>query len=535
MSTQGLATTFRVLTEADSPSALRLLVAGLEHRLPAIQRESLVGLLRRRNPAGQREILRRWTHVAAQWLELLREHRDRMGRAVRDAVLSVDPHTCAVGCEAAVALEQYDLVPALLTALLAPANPSADAIGTTILRLADRLYDELATPPKRRSRRRDPQLVREHLVQSLESGVNRFSRHKCRDVIEAFLVLAGRDNLILKLILQNPQHSEYPAVVDLLSKSPRPGVIRLLLSFLDDPLPPSAALAVLGHRSDPHFVRHLLRKVGHEQSPLIRQNLKRLTAVSWLRIPRAMLDVLDDEAQRGMVRLTMSVGIPRDQCFSIVECVLQHGRPAGRCAAAEALADFSGAEANALAIRALDDPDPLVQAAVLVQLRARRIPGALPRLVDMVESPHPVVRQAARKGLAEFSFKRFLAAFDVLDDEVRRSTGMLVKKVDPQCVPLIQAEMRSLVRSRRLRGLVIARTLEVVPELQSTVLELLCDDDHLIRTEAALALGNCHTDAARQALEAALDDHSPVVQEAIAKSLQAIRDANARTNGPHSG
>lgn len=533
MPNPGLATTFRVLSEVQSPSATRLLLTGLDHPLPAIQRESLLGLLRRRNPASQREILRRWPLLAHPWGDLLRENRDRMSRAVRDAVLSTDPQMCLVGCEAAGCLEQYDLVPALLAALPAPAEYSADTIGATILRLADRLYEELAAPTKHRSRRRDPQLVREHLVHALESGVTRYSRHRQRDVIEAFLVLAARDSVTLKLVLQNPQHSEHQVVVDLLAKSPRPGVTRLLLSFLDDPLPPSAALAVLAHRSDPHFVRHLLRKTGHEQSPLIRQNLKRLTSVAWLRAPRSMLDVLDDDAQRSMVRLATSVGIPREQCFSIIECVLQHGRPGGRCAAAEALADFAGAEANALAIRALDDPDPLVQAAVLVQLRGRRIPGALPRLVDMVESPHPVVRQAARKGLAEFNFQRYLAAFDALDDDVRQSTGMLVKKVDPQTVPLVQAEMRSLVRSRRLRGLVIARTLGVVPELQSTVLELLCDDDHLIRAESALALGACRTDAARQALEAALEDHSPMVQEAAAKSLQTIQDAAKQATDRH--
>ena len=39
----------------------------------------------------------------------------------------------------------------------------------------------------------------------------------------------------------------------------------------------------------------------------------------------------------------------------------------------------------------------------------------------MVDSPHAVVRKAARESLAEFSFRRYLAAFDMLDEEVRQA------------------------------------------------------------------------------------------------------------------
>ena len=48
-------------------------------------------------------------------------------------------------------------------------------------------------------------------------------------------LLASRDNVVLKQILQNPHHAAFLAVIDVLTKSQRGGVIRLLLSFLDDP------------------------------------------------------------------------------------------------------------------------------------------------------------------------------------------------------------------------------------------------------------------------------------------------------------
>lgn len=522
--TSGLAITFGVLRQADSPSALRLLLAALDHGDGAVQREALAALLLRRPPQSQREILLRWERLSHAWPEVLSEHRDHMNRALRDAILGDDPEMCAVACRASVTLEQYDLVPVLLNVVQDAGHPCLQLAATAILGLADRLYEELATPPRERARRRDPQLLRRRLVHSLEVGVRRYSKHLRRDVVEAFLVLVGRENVILKQILQDPHDASFLVVVDVLAKSPRPGVIWLLLSYLDDPQIPSAALALVANRGDETFLRMLMRKIGREPSSLMKQNLKRLRKIGWLRAPESLLDILDDEGQHGLVRLVMCSGIARDKAYSLVEWVLLHGQPSGRLAAAEALSDFAGAEANALALTALGDPNPLVQASIVSQIRDRGIPGILPRLVTLLDSPHTVVRQATRKSLSEFTFKRYLNAFDALEEDVKRSTGLLVKKVDAQTVPLVQAELHSQVRSRRLRGLAIAEAIEAVADLEPAVLDLMHDEDHLIRQAAATALSVCHSQASRQALEVALEDRSLAVQEAARASLAMRQD-----------
>jgi HEAT repeat protein len=219
----------------------------------------------------------------------------------------------------------------------------------------------------------------------------------------------------------------------------------------------------------------------------------------------------------------MGSGIPRAQAFSLIEYLLQHGKSGGRRAAAEALDQFRGADANLLALQALDDKDPEVQAKILAQLRGRGIPGALARLVEVIDSPHEIVRNAARKCLAEFSFARYLASFDLLDEDVRTSTGDLVKKVDSQTIGLLRAELNSPVRSRRLRGLAVARALELVAEVEDAILSQMTDEDHMVRAEAAAALGMSSSQAAREALSEALGDRSPAVQDAVHKSLRLHR------------
>ena len=79
-------------------------------------------------------------------------------------------------------------------------------------------------------------------------------------------MLSPRDSAALKQLLHDPFHSAYLDLVDVLLHSERGGVLRLLLGYLEDPHPPTAALAALARRQDLRFIRHLLKKIGYEPS-----------------------------------------------------------------------------------------------------------------------------------------------------------------------------------------------------------------------------------------------------------------------------
>ncbi|MGQ9574007.1 MAG: HEAT repeat domain-containing protein [Thermoguttaceae bacterium] len=514
----GLDTTFRVLAETPNDAAVHLLIPAMDSRFQAIRHRALRAILARPNAAGHRNVVARLHTIDPQGRYLIEENPRRLTRVVREAILGSDPQMCANGCRAAVWFCQYDLVPTLLNALEGSPEPQATILGQALKALAESLYRELAAQ-RQHAKHRQQQLVRRQVVGALELSVNRFGRHKRREVVEALVLLAPHDNPTLRQILQDPHHPAFLTLVEILSKSERGPVVRLLLSFLEDPKAPSAALSVLAKRTDPRLVEALLRKIGREPPAVVAQNLKRLEAVAWARRDQALLDRLDELEQHAAVRLVMLSATPRPQAFAVVEHLLLHGKPEGKRAAAEALQQFHGAEANALALEALADDDPEVQARILVQLRQRGIPGALGRLVEALDSPHAVVRKAARRSLAEFTFPRFLSTFDLLDEEVRQSTGELVKKIDPHTVPLLRAEMTSKVRTRRLRALAVSRSLGLVPEVEESILPLLQDEDHFVRAEAAATLGQSRSLASQAALFTALGDRSPAVREAARKGL----------------
>jgi len=515
----GLSITFDLLTSTNNEAAVQVLIPALDCANPAVQEGALIALLKRRTAAGGREILDRMSRMKPEWKTIIRQHRGRLTGALRDAVLGIDAGLCENGCKTAVMFRDYDLIPTLLNALDSSAQPNCDLAAQTTLELVQALCEEIVGG-RDPSDRRDPQMIRRYVLGSLESSVYRYSQHKRREVIESFLLLAGRDNATLRTILGNPHHVALIAVSDVLSKSPQRGILRLLLKFLDDPHAPLAALMVIAGRNDSRFIHYLMRKIGHEPTAAMTSNLKKLTSISWLSDCRRIMDQIDDAGQHSAVRFVMASGVPRQQALGLIETILLHGKPGGRREAARALGEFQGTDANALAMSAVADPDPQVQANIILQLRGRGIPCVLPTLLELIESPYAVVRKAARESLAEFSFSRYVTAFDMLDEEVRRSTGLLIKKIDIQCVSLLNDELKSPIRTRRLRGLTIARTIEAVESVQSTIIEMLQDEDHVVRMEAAIVLGKSVSPASVAALTEALNDKSEVVRLSAQRSLQ---------------
>ena len=107
------------------------------------------------------------------------------------------------------------------------------------------------------------------------------------------------------------------------------GVMRLLISFLDDPHAPMAVLHTMAKRGDAKFIRHLLAKVGPEPSATVKQNLKRIKSVHWLAELPGVMDELDEAEQQALVPLAVHSAIPRSATVEALGQVLSSGKPAG--------------------------------------------------------------------------------------------------------------------------------------------------------------------------------------------------------------
>jgi len=485
--TSGLSATLELLGSTANEAAVPVLVWALDNPHREIQQGAVEALLARSNRQGHRELLARLHRFPFSWLERMREAGDRLRPAIRDAICSEDSQLRHNGCQAAVWLRQYEVIPTLLAALEQADQAGSGPILAALYDLVEQVREPSGRPGP--STHESWATLRSQVLAALEGSLERWSQHRRAEVVELFLHLADRDHPLLQQILQSPHHPLHLPVVDVLTKSRSHRVQEFLLSCLEESYWPVGLLTVFRQRSDGKFVRQWLRKIARSQSPVVGENLKRLRNISWLRAGVGLLRELDSWAELGLVRLAVLSGIPRVEAFGLIEYVFRYGKPPGRRAAAEALEHFPGAAANALVLEALLDADPHVQAAVIGHIRQRGIPGLLPRLLAMLDSPHAVVRQAVRKSLREFNFRRFLHTFDLLEESARRQTGLLVKKIDPQTIPLLQQELQSPIRSRRLRAIAIVRCIDAGKPLETILQHLAYEDpDAQVRREAATAL-----------------------------------------------
>lgn len=514
----GLQATFQLLAKTENEAAVPLLLAALDSPAPRIQLAAVRAILERRSPAGLREIVRRYASIDDAWKKVIQEYSGRLLPALRDALLSSDAEFAANGCLTARMFREYDLIPTLIVALEDDANPNREAAAAALSDLADELYQDLAQSREDR-RRRDPQISRRNATSSLEASLQRYGRHQRIEPVEAFLQLATRDNAELTRILADPRASIFTAILQVMHGSQRPGVIRLLLGFLDDARPPSAGLTSLFRRTDKRTIDNLLKKIGSEPSVMARGNLKQVDTIAWI-ADHELLGKLDAAQQHSVVKMAVLSGLKRADIVATLEFFVAHGKPAGRRAAVLALADYTGADVNAMVLRALRDDDPHVKASALGQLRRRGIPGALTTLIDALDSEQRPVAEAARANLEEFSFRRFLPAFELLEEDVRRTTGGLVRKVDLTTAAQLREEMESPQGKRRMRAMKITMALDMVTEMQADIIARASDEDHLVRVEAVRALSSAHSLDALHVLQDLQSDSSFAVREAAAAALE---------------
>ncbi len=515
-------TTLHWLKTTGNRAAGEVLIRALDSPCPEIRKGAVLALMARGEMAGHRVILERIDPASDEWRGQLNSLPSPFVSSLRRFLIDGDPRLREKVCHFLCETEQFEFVSFLANLLENRQCEPRSVIAHTLSDLCRRLRQHLDRANEGQRGQHYERMV-EQLRRSLLLSVERYPRHECREILDSLLLLTEEHPELITPIINNRGHPAHRLLLEVLSRETGPHILAIVCYFLHRQDPPGEIMAIIGRRTDLPFVRRLLSTVGSQPNSVVQRNLKRFCQFRWLKDIPSLLGQLDDTKQQAIPALVAHSQIPRDEALRVIGHVLLHGQPAGRRAAAKALAGFHGVEANALTVQAMRDPDPGVQEAIIPQLRHRGIFGALPYIISKLDSPHPMVRRAARKTLREFTFTRFLQVWDMLPPEVRRETGALVKRVDPRTTLLLRAELLSPFRLRRLRALEIAQELELVARLESSIISLLQDDDPVIRAEAAAALAHTESGASYQALLEALNDVNMFVRSIVEETLEKRR------------
>lgn len=517
----GLEATFQFLTRTANEASVDVLLATLECPSEASRDGALRALLGRRSARGHQEVFRRLPTMDEHCRAIVSERPDRLVGVISEALTTKDEGAFRRACEMILAFRLYDALPTLLAAIAREDQPGRQAAAETILLLTDLFYQELSTPDAQ-TKDRDFDTLRRRMISALEEGLLRYNQHGFKQVVEAFLILGRQQNPTLRRILQQSSEAVRPPLLETLAASQRGGVIRLLLSFLDDPQMPQAAREVLANRSDLKFVENLFQLVDPWLSRTVAESLARFSEFAWAKPKHPLWASMSDAGQRSAVRVIMASTMKRDQRLAVFGYLLAEGKPEGQRAAAAALAEIKTPEATVLVVRSLNNEDPVVRANLLKQLRWRNVPGSMSLLIRMVDSSHEEVREALRETLPEFTIRQYLVNFETMPEELRPTAGHIVRKIDPEAGTVLGSEMKSPSRVRRRRAVLAAREMGMVRDLEKAIIELLNDEDHMVRVAAAETLADCDTLPTWEALRDAMLDRSVAVQEVAEKSLERI-------------
>jgi HEAT repeat protein len=513
-----LAQTFKFLADTDNDAASPLLLAALDASQRDIRDYALSAVLDRGNQGAELTILRRWPTLSDRWKQQIADRPLWLSNAIRAVVVNRDQGLFESACSAATFTRDYEAIPLLVSVAIDGPKSLITQAATAVLELTELLADEIYSPRDYRIRR-DPRLIRDHVLVGLEKIIEHLDRPNARELLEAFLLLANRDTASLKRLLQSPNSSGYDLLTEVLVSSSRPGVERLLLSYLDDAHAPYAATEIMGCRTNISFLRQFTRKLAAGPSPIEKANLARINSIAWLPRKMNLLDTLREAEQTGAIYLAIHSSIPRDEAFDVIAYILRYGTVAARRLAAQVLSGFAGKEANRLVLQLLDDDDVHVRVAAAGQLRSRDLPGAVQRLADLLDSSHPLEREVAQNNLKEFNFEHFAAIFDHLTAEARLTSGALVRRIDPAAINRIQLELAAESRGRKMRALELAVALGAIEELRVPIANLLHDEDQYLRIETVRAVATHDSRGTRDILRSALLDSHPLVQQAAESAL----------------
>jgi HEAT repeat protein len=516
--------TWNILTNTPNRAAVAVLLSALKSRHIEIRLGAIRSLVLRRSVEGHTEIIRRFTSFGeleqAELADAVLHSAHHLKSALHDAVLAEHVELCENACHVILLGKVYDTLPTLVKAAENRSHRHSDQAAATLVQLARVLHQEISGESHQRTC--DPFFMRRHVLVSLERSLNQYHVHHRVEIVDAFLHLVPQDNAMLALILNDPRHSCHQPIVASLSTSAVTPILNLLSEMLQDAQSPGCILQIIANRQDRKFLNHLLGRVGLPMSLRVAQNMKRLTSIAWLQQGREVLPHLEGPAQAAAVEFATASNINHGDVFQLLSFLLKRGSPQGRRASCQALARFSDPPADQLILAALQDPDPSVKAAAIRQLRPRRLPGAMEKLVSLLDSPAAEVRDAARSSLSEFSFFRYQSLFESLEPAARRTTGKLVRKVDPMAVRRLAEMLNSPSVATKRRAIEMVAAMNAANDVCDDLIGLVEDPDLGLRTSAVAALGHSTSANALAALRKAESDPQRAVRDAAQKSVEQV-------------
>ena len=519
----------RALATSRSDHALPTLLKALEVPHAGVQVAAVDAIVEYSSARAQIELLR-------QFGNLTQEGQDRL---VLNAIQLTGPLRKCLTTRGDASIDVIGILDASPSGNLLPLVAQClcefpefvdDRMVATFRGLVDRVYDQL------RTRSTDPRhaqakQTRDASLMTLNISGPSLTKSLYREVIiEAILILGQPNDEAIRAVLSRNGSEIRQHVFEVLQTSTHPGIMELTLQFLSTARPPLKALEILSERSDLEFIATVLRWLPKNPTTMQVRNLQQIEKMSWLQNPDEVLPLLPESLQPAVLRLLTHVAVADQLKTQVREWMLRNGTFEARDLVLSGGMSVKGESVREIVTDALNSNQPESQAWALTQVRQQRLPDALERLVNGLDSTEDVVRDAARGELSDFGLERVLASYDRFDEDSAEQAGKLVLKIDPTATEQLAKEFYHPIRQRRLRAITGSVSLGLHWHVLPTLLELLDDEDEQIRRAVVETLTVMPVQPVIDRLQQQRNDPNIRVREAVESALVNLAELIADQN-----
>lgn len=523
--TEPLRKTFDYLTRSGNPAAPKVLLRALQVDASGVRRMAVNALIRRSEPAGHAELLRRFRSFPRETQQQLETAQSSLNIAVRDALRGSDRLLRDQALDFVARSSGLAHVDSLLRLMLGGGAVSQKAF-ETLLVLVGRL-DETGDGGAKSSQ--SIRHAREAAVATIADWLSRFRTTPfLPDLVQAVLCLGAAESRAVRHLLVEAEPDIVEAAWRRLETGTARGIARLLCELLQRDAFREPAAEILQRRDEPEFVVQLLRSLPGELSSKQRAAFNRLRRFAWLNAAEPDLDWISSDGQATVARLVEASGLPEDDKLSVYDWMLHHGSRAGRMAASDILSKIDPDRVTDAVFEGLHADDVEVQVWATSKLRERPTPAAFTELIRQLDNPATEVRHTAQEELHSFDAPLLLELFDELTPQVCRTAGALAEKIDPATADELIAHFRHPIRKQRVRAIRAAKALGFAQRAEAALLKLLDDEDYVIRRTTIDVLRDCDSKAVENRLKLLLADDDSRIRDAAQAALNARRSRKDR-------
>lgn len=495
--------TMQLLAKSKNRAAQRLVESALRSSHDGVRRLASREVITSPNPRSLVELIRQFDKLEPETLEMLAQHTEKLVGPIRSAILSSDEKLHRNGYRAILFLNVVEVLPDLLSILSERQNriPASSPLPDTILATTKFLIEMLVS---RQRRQYLSTVILPEIVRILAEALKQFRRNDSPVLLQVFLELypfiCDRHEFF-KEVFFTRAHPASLAISRLLLQTPERFAADFVWFVLNEPEIPPIALQMIAKRDDIPFLQHLFEPMQDELPEQVEEYFSQIEHLDWLGHIRTILDQLEGPYQPGLVQLLAHMRLTDGIRISLFNLVLQHGKPQGRQKVFDCLAAMHGERVEEMILQACEDRDPDIQAAALTQIKTRNMPQATLQLLHHVDSPHEVVRKTVQGLLSEFRIHRLLGSFDQFTDEQRRYMAKLIRKLDPQFVPILKETLLSGTPIQKAKGILCIEYAKAVPLLEDVLCStLLFEENATLRRQAARLLAEGRRDISRNTL-----------------------------------